>query len=185
MTLVMNPAASQLQSEVESLCKVNLDACLQCGCCTGSCTGIECMDYSPRQIIQMVKLDYRQTLLTSAAIWLCASCHICEDRCPAGIKIAVLMDTLREIAVNEQAGLANNQLTFHSLFLKQVSHFSRLHEGLLAFNYSSKAKTPLPELKLMFNMLVKARVDLKPPRRPSHSFKKVIGKLEGKRGKRP
>lgn len=183
--MALNPAVSQLQQDIENKCHVNLNSCLQCGCCTGGCTGLEGMDYSPRQVIQLIKLGDRQKLLNSSVIWLCASCHICEDRCPAGISIPDIMDTLREMAVCGQIGLANAQFKFHRLFLWQVANFSRLHEGLLAFSFSAAARMPLPEIRLMLKMLTKGRVDLKPPRIPSRSFKRFIAGIKGRRGTHP
>ena len=172
---------SALQTAVERAARVNLDACLQCGCCSGGCTGIEYMDYGPRQIIQLIKADRSDVLFQSEAIWFCASCHICEDRCPAGIRISAVMDSLREIAWHDAAQTAQNaQQLFHAMFLDHIAAFGRLEEGMFAFLYSRRAKTPLPKPKLLWRMLRRGRVRPSLPRRASGSFRKLCRMLRQK-----
>lgn len=171
-------ATSSLQTEVEQKADVNLDTCMQCGCCTGGCSGIEAMDFSPRQIIQLIKMDERAVLLNSRTIWMCVSCHICEDRCPAGIKISGLMDALRAIAYAQPTLKANKQIHFHNLFLGQVKNFGRTHEGLLMLSYSWKAKTPLPPTKLIIGYLKRMRVDLKPPHILGKAYRFTVKKAQ-------
>ncbi|KGK81249.1 hypothetical protein DP73_21480 [Desulfosporosinus sp. HMP52] len=176
MTMVIT-GNSKLQSEVEDLCDVNIDACIQCGTCTGGCSGIELMEYGPRQIIQLIKLNQRKILLESRAIWMCVSCHICEDRCPAKIKITSLMDTLREMACKDSKTKSNAQIQFHKLYIKQVKSFGRSHESMLTVALSMKG-TPLPPLRLMKDLITRMRVDIKPPHRPDKSYRLAIKRLE-------
>jgi len=176
--VLTNKSKSPLQKEIERICGVNLDTCMQCGTCTGGCSGIEYMDYSPRQVIQLIKLNQREKLLKSKTIWMCVSCHICEDRCPAAIRIPLLMDALREMAVADPAIRPNNpQTIFHNVFLDQVKSFGRVHEALLSMTYSRKANMPLPSFSLMFGLVRRFRVDLKPPHRASQQFRSTVNKL--------
>lgn len=174
MTMVIT-GNSTLQDEVEGICDVNMDACIQCGTCTGGCSGIELMEYGPRQIIQLIKLNQRQILLNSRAIWMCVSCHICEDRCPAKIKITSLMDTLREMACAESK--SNEQIQFHKLYIKQVKAYGRLHESILTVALSMKG-VPLPPLRLMKDLITRMRVDIKLPHRPDKSYRLAIKRVE-------
>lgn len=112
------------------------------------------------QIIQLIKLNQRQILLNSQAIWMCVSCHICEDRCPAKIKITSLMDTLRELACAESTTKSNEQIQFHKLYIKQVKAFGRSHESILTMALTMKG-VPLPPLKLMKDLITRMRVDIK------------------------
>lgn len=169
---------TSLQAEIEQKANVNLDTCMQCGCCTGGCSGIDLMDYSPRQMIQLIKMDERDILLKSKTIWMCLSCHICEDRCPAGIKISKFMDVLREISCSEGATEPNMQIQFHKLFLGQVRTFSRTHEGLLMMGYALKAKAPMPPTKLIIDLLRRMRVDMKPPHFPGKSYRLTMKKVK-------
>jgi len=173
-----NVKAISLQNEIEQKANVNLDTCMQCGCCTGGCSGIDCMDYSPRQVIQLIKKDQRDRLLKSKTIWMCVACHICEDRCPAGIRISRFMDALREIAIADSSLKPNMQTDFHKTFLGQVKTFGRTHEGLLMMAYSLKTKTPLPPTKLIIDLLLRMRVGMMPPHIPGKSYKFTIKKVK-------
>lgn len=182
MTLAVDRSPSELQVELERVTGCNLDGCLQCGCCAGGCTSIEFMDYSPRQVIQLVKLGYRDVVLKSRAIWVCASCHICEDRCPAGINLSLLMDGLRQMAVREFAGSGGRPEYFHRIFLDQVKLSGRQHEGLLAVRFSRGTSSPLPSARVMFGLLLKGRVELRLPWRGGKNFRTMVKKLSARRG---
>lgn len=174
MTMVIT-GNSTLQAEIEGICDVNIDSCIQCGTCTGGCSGIELMEYGPRQIVQLIKLNQRQILLNNRTIWMCVSCHICEDRCPSKIKITSLMDTLREMACAESK--SNEQIVFHKIYTKHVKAFGRLQESILTMQLKTQG-TPLPPIRLMKDLITRMRVDLKPPHRPDKSFRLAIKRVE-------
>jgi len=142
------------------------------------------MEFSPRQVIQLIKLGRKVTLLDSPGIWLCASCHICEDRCPAGINISELMDGLRKMSADETALPDNEMKKFHRMFLNQIKRFGRVHEGLFMLSYCWSARKPLPDIKIMWRMFMKGRIDFKLPHFPNKNFKKFIDGLH-KRGDAP
>jgi heterodisulfide reductase subunit D len=73
--------------------------CFQCGTCSASCPAADLMDYSPRQIWQMMRLGLREEVMSSRTFWLCTQCYACQVRCPRGISIAETMRRLREWAV--------------------------------------------------------------------------------------
>ncbi|MFZ5915943.1 MAG: (Fe-S)-binding protein [Chloroflexota bacterium] len=73
--------------------------CFQCGTCSASCPAAELMDYSPRQVWQMMRLGMRDLVMNSRTFWLCTQCYACQVRCPRGIKISETMRRLREWAV--------------------------------------------------------------------------------------
>lgn len=76
--------------------------CYQCGSCDGGCPVGKLIDsFNPRQIIGMTLLGLRDRVLSSDAIWLCASCYICQDRCPMEIEIADLLMAIRNVAAGE------------------------------------------------------------------------------------
>jgi heterodisulfide reductase subunit C len=82
----------------KSYCE-EIDRCIQCGTCSSSCPMAEYMDYSPRQIIAMVKHGFKDDVLKSVTPWLCASCYSCQVRCPSQIKITDVMYSLKREAV--------------------------------------------------------------------------------------
>lgn len=75
--------------------------CIQCGTCSGTCPISQHMDYTPRRIIAMIRAGFRQEVLTSITIWLCASCYSCTVECPKGIKITDIMYALKRKAIRE------------------------------------------------------------------------------------
>ncbi len=77
-------------------------SCLQCGTCGSACPVSVYMDYTPRRLIGMVREGFKQEVVTSFAIWLCASCYECTVRCPAGIRVTEVMYALKRIAIREK-----------------------------------------------------------------------------------
>jgi heterodisulfide reductase subunit C len=76
--------------------------CFQCGTCTSDCPVARFSDsYRPRQIIRMTQLGLKERVLKSNTLWLCAACFTCTDRCPQGVKVADVIRTLKNIAVEE------------------------------------------------------------------------------------
>jgi quinone-modifying oxidoreductase subunit QmoC len=76
-------------------------SCLQCGTCGSACPVSVYMDYTPRRLIGMVREGFKQEVVESFAIWLCASCYECTVRCPAGIKVTDVMYALKRVAIRE------------------------------------------------------------------------------------
>lgn len=76
--------------------------CYQCGTCASSCPVTKTTDrYNPRQIIRLALLGQREEVLVGDAIWLCASCYNCQERCPQKVEIADVIYALRNIAIRE------------------------------------------------------------------------------------
>jgi quinone-modifying oxidoreductase subunit QmoC len=75
--------------------------CLQCGACSGICPIATHMDYTPRRLINMVREGFKNEVLHSRTVWLCASCYSCTVNCPAGIHIADVMYALKRLAIKE------------------------------------------------------------------------------------
>ncbi|MGB9959636.1 MAG: 4Fe-4S dicluster domain-containing protein [Candidatus Bathyarchaeales archaeon] len=76
--------------------------CYQCGTCASSCPVAKVTDrFNPRQIIRLALLGQREEVLINGAIWLCASCYNCQERCPQKVEIADIIYALRNIAISE------------------------------------------------------------------------------------
>jgi Fe-S oxidoreductase len=68
------------------LTQKQIDYCMECGLCTGSCpVSRELSTFSPRQIIKQAALEPDDGLAGSREIWACLSCASCSGRCPAEI----------------------------------------------------------------------------------------------------
>ena len=104
-------------------------ACYQCRKCTNGCPVTFAMDLYPDEVIRLVILGQSQTVLNCHTIWVCAACETCTTRCPNEVRIAELMDGLKEMAV--QKGIVCPQpriLTLHDAFLKNVKRWGRVFE---------------------------------------------------------
>jgi len=78
-----------------------LKSCIQCGTCSGTCPLSIYMDYTPRQIMALVRADFKHEVLRSRTIWLCASCYACTVECPRNIRITDIMYALKQRAIQE------------------------------------------------------------------------------------
>ena len=76
--------------------------CIQCGTCSATCPLSVYMDYTPRRTIAMVREGFREDVLRSQTIWLCASCYACRVRCPRDINITDVMYALKREAIRNR-----------------------------------------------------------------------------------
>ena len=88
------------------------------------------MDYKPNRIIRMIQYGQREKVLSSRAVWLCVSCMTCGVRCPNEIDMSAVMDTLREMSIED--GYAHEAekrvVVLHEEFVRNVKMWGRLHE---------------------------------------------------------
>lgn len=121
---------SEFVNEVKRRSGQNLSACYQCGKCSAGCPICFDMDYTPNQIIRMIQLGMKDRVLSSRAIWLCASCETCITRCPQEVDLASVMDALRIIARRKEIKPAEKDVNlFNRLFLNTVSKYGRVYEA--------------------------------------------------------
>jgi heterodisulfide reductase subunit C len=83
--------------KIEALSGQNLLACYQCGKCSAGCPMAKHMDIPPNQMIRYVQLGLKKDLLASESIWMCVSCLTCNSRCPKGVRIAEIIESLRQM----------------------------------------------------------------------------------------
>jgi heterodisulfide reductase subunit C len=92
---------SAFVAKIEKISGQKLLACYQCGKCSAGCPMAAYMDILPNQIIRMAQLGMQKQLLASRTIWTCVSCLTCNSRCPKNIKIAEVIESLRETALRD------------------------------------------------------------------------------------
>lgn len=86
--------------QVEETSGQDLLACNQCGKCSAGCPVVAAMDILPSQVIRMAQLGMEE-VLESNTIWICASCLTCSTRCPKGVDVPRLMETLRQVSLRK------------------------------------------------------------------------------------
>ena len=75
--------------------------CMQCGTCAGACPMRELMDFSPTRIIHLIHIGQLNKVSDSNTVWLCASCHTCEARCPREIELPKVMEAIRILTLRK------------------------------------------------------------------------------------
>ena len=71
-----------------------IQRCYYCKKCAGGCPVAAFYDYLPYQVLRMAQAGLKDELLTSTAIWLCATCGTCAVRCPNDIDTGKVADAL-------------------------------------------------------------------------------------------
>jgi len=159
-------------------------ACFQCRKCTTGCPVAFAMDLFPDEVIRMIIIGQREKVLSCQTIWICAACETCTTRCPNEVKIAELMDHLKEMAIREKVPCPKPQvLSFHETFLKNIEKRGRIFESTLLPAYllqsgqflrKWKDGTWLAELGLVWKLFSKGRIPLWPSK---NKGSKEIGRI--------
>jgi len=181
----------RLLDQIEADGPFQASACFQCRKCSNGCPVTFAMDLYPDEVIRMVILGQRETVLACRTIWVCAACETCTTRCPNDVKIAELMDCLKEMALRE--GVPSPQpgiLALHETFLNNIKKRGRLYETSLLPAYLLKSGEVLDrwnsgtwrfDLNLGRRMFSKGRLPLMPK---SIKGKKEVREILTRRNKR-
>ena len=169
--IILDPDYDLLE-QIEAQGPFQTGACFQCRKCTNGCPVTFAMDLYPDEVIRMVILGQRETVLACQTIWVCAACETCTTRCPNDVRIAELMDCLKEMAIQERVPSSQPRiLALHETFLNNVEKWGRLYEAGLLPVYLLKSGELLEkmrsgtwqyDLKLGRQMLAKGRLPLIP-----------------------
>jgi heterodisulfide reductase subunit C len=109
-----------------------LKDCIQCGTCSGVCPLSIYMDHTPRQVMALTREDFKNEVLASRTIWLCASCYACTVDCPREISITDIMYELKQRAIQEKVYPRRFPIpVLAQEFTKMVRNHGRISEGLL------------------------------------------------------
>jgi len=116
------------------LTKQQIDYCMECGVCTGSCPiSYDRPGFSPRQMIKRTLVEPDGDILQSSDLWACLSCSRCSDRCPVGIDFPKFIRTYREKAL---AAVNLPRKSHHGIFQTITS----LQSGSLQQNRTAWAR---------------------------------------------
>ena len=149
---------------VEEASGQRVSRCYQCGNCSASCAYTFAYDYPVNQIMRLIQLGQRETVLKSRSIWLCASCQACTTRCPNNVDVARIMEALRIMSRREGMVSRGDIRMFFDEFLRSVRTFGRVFETGLLPVYSIKAGKPFTDLDLAPRVLMKGKLAFMPPK---------------------
>lgn len=141
----------------------DLNRCIQCGTCSATCPVSVYMDLTPRRVVAMTRAGFKEEVLESNTIWLCASCYSCTVECPKGIKITDIMYALKRRAIAE--GVYPKHFPTPVLakeFFKKVRETGRSNEGQIASAMILKTNPFkfLKQIPLGLKMLLRGRMSL-------------------------
>jgi len=137
----------------------DVSRCIQCGKCSAGCPIAPEMDLQPNQVVHLIQINDPSTVLRSHTIWLCVSCQTCSVRCPEDIDVALIMDSLRKLAVEEQVPIEEgNGMKFDECFLDSVRKGGRVNEMRVLLRYNVAAHQPLKDSHLGLVMFAKRKL---------------------------
>jgi len=138
-TIKLDNIDHSLKREILEECGVDIEQCIECGKCSGGCSNAHIFDYTPRKIVQLIKMGDEETLLSMDSLWTCVSCHLCVDRCPSHINIPRIMDYLREKAYKQGIEPTRNKVElFNELMLDSVRKIGRVAEMPMMMKFNLK-----------------------------------------------
>lgn len=164
-------------------------SCIQCGTCSSTCPLSDYMDYTPRKIIAMTREGFKDDVLHSLTIWLCASCYACTVECPRQIHITDVMYTLKREAI--AAGVYPRRYpipVFSRQFFNLVRTQGRNSEGrlLLKFYLKTNPLRLIQQAWLGLRLLLAGRFSLKHDRvRDIEKLKRLIAEAGRPEGVQP
>lgn len=150
-------------SEVRQHSGVEFSTCYHCSGCIGICPFSHAMDYPPNRMIRLVQLGMKKEALESSAIWLCVGCHTCSHHCPMLIDMSAIMDSLRQIALEEGKIVAEPDiLNFHRDVLHSINRYGRTHELEIMLRYKARNWDWFTDLIVGAKMFTKGKLHIKP-----------------------
>jgi heterodisulfide reductase subunit C len=152
-----------LAVEVRERCGINVARCYQCGKCSAGCPMASEMAMRPHNVMYQVLRNQRERVLGSDGIWLCVTCSTCSARCPNAVDPARVIETLREMAMDEDPTLAPRAIsTFNKSFLDQVWASGRMFEMGLAALYNLRTGHLMQDAMSMPALLRRGKLSVTP-----------------------
>ncbi len=175
-------ADKDLLAKLEQEAGTQVSLCYQCGKCSAGCPVAFAMDYPPREIIRLLQLNMAETALNSNSIWVCATCETCSERCPRGVEIASLMDTLRREALRRGKKGDNKVAAFNAAFLRTVKMFGRTYEAGILLQHNAATMQPFKDAGLGLPMMQRGKLNVLPERiKGRDQMKKIFDRVQEQR----
>lgn len=144
-----------------------IQACMQCGTCTGSCPNAFAMDYTPRQMWRLAQLGQKDDIFKSKTFFLCSACYFCTLRCPRGLPLTETVDALKRIAAAEGIDMYKDSTKFYRSFIDTVRRYGRVREMEFMNRYFLSMKNPFLPFgfaSLGVKLMIKGKVSVEIPK---------------------
>jgi len=144
-----------------------VQACMQCGTCTGSCANSFAMDLTPRQLWRLVQLGEKDEIFDSKTFYLCSACYYCTLRCPRGLPLTETMSALKRLATAEGIDRYKESANFYRTFMDTVRRYGRIREMEFMNRYFLSMKNPLLPLgyaSMGIKLMKKGKIPLEMPK---------------------
>lgn len=163
-TVELGKGDSEFIREVEDLSGQKVSKCYQCGNCSAGCPMSFTYDYPVSRLMRMIQLGMKDEILSSRAIWMCATCEACTTRCPNEIDVARVLDVCRNMSRRLGYNGVRNVRLFADSFLQSVKCNGKSHElGLMAV-YKLRSFRFFDDMSLAAPMLFKGKLPILPHR---------------------
>jgi len=122
------------------------------------------MEYKPNSLIRLIQYGQREKVLKSHAIWVCVSCMTCGVRCPNEVDMSCVMDTLREMSIEEGHSFdAEKRLVMlHQEFVRSTKLWGRLHEASFFILYMARSFDIFSNLPSGIALILKGKLPFVP-----------------------
>jgi heterodisulfide reductase subunit C len=158
-----------------------VQACIQCGTCTGSCPNAFAMDLTPRRLWRMVVMGQKEKIFQSKTFTLCSACYYCTLRCPRGLELTEAMGALKQIAAREKLAKYRHSMLFYKNFMDSVRRHGRVREIEFMFLYFVSMKNPLIPLRFVplgMKLMTKGKVFVRMPSSGKRPLENIFRKVE-------
>jgi len=142
---------------------VEINKCMQCGSCSGSCISMRYADFNPRRIIEKATIGLRSDVLKSEEPWYCAVCYLCTERCPRDIKPADILEVIKNIAARE-GNIPQNIVSLN----ENIVRIGRQNEIDDFINFEREG-AGLPEIKDLEEDAIKPLIE------ETHYYRIIVG----------
>ena len=158
-----------------------VQACIQCGTCTGSCPNAFAMDFTPRRLWRLAVMDQTDEIFESKTFMLCSACYTCSLRCPRGLPLTDAMGVLKQIAARRNLSKHKSGTLFYRNFMESVRRHGRVREMEFMTLYFGAMRNPLLPLRfapLGLKLMRKGKVSLQLPSRGNGKLDAIFRKIE-------
>jgi heterodisulfide reductase subunit C len=159
-----------------------VQACMQCGTCTGSCANAFAMDLTPRHMWRLAQLGEIDKIFDSKTFYLCSACYYCTLRCPRGLPLTETISALKRLAAKRGLKKHRQSANFYRTFMDTVKRYGRVRETEFINRYFLSMKDPffpLGYMSLGFKLRKKRKLGIEVPKLLGEGrFDKLFEKVE-------